>query len=412
MMRIRYSALVALAIALAELALLPVLLDIGGKQIGTITQLFYAFMIGSAVSLSASYVKDRMQGIRNIIRSNHLLVVIIIAGLLNDVVSQLLLGIGSVGTNPVIAATVFRSWVIIAALLVPITLRQRVKKIQLLALAIGFIGIYILASGGTLLDINLATLPFIIILLGSALSSVYPNLAMKRYNVDVVGAVGLFNVSSFIFMIALVLFTNTSISIPINYSVVLPILFLGTATYGVGTTLYYYALKAFGPLYVGNSILLVPFLTIILSVMILGTPIYWYYIVAALLLSAGVLLQQRAAGAPEHISSEKLAGRVIFDITGAFINNKDPVIARYLHGNKKALALRVGDDFKLDGKAYKLFGELGCFVCSTRSAGNILDRKELEFMREMMGTTDSDAVIIGIGDAGMLDRAFSELLKQ
>lgn len=186
-MKLAYSGFIALVVALLELSLLPVMLDIGGKSIGTITLLFYAFLVGSVTSLIVSYYMNRMQGIIEIVKSRKVFGVIVIAGLLNDVISQLFLGIGTVGTNPIIGATIFRTWVIIAALFVPLTLKQKVDKIQYIATIIGFLGVYVLATNGSFISINLADLPFILILFGSALCTVYPNLAMKKYNVDTLG---------------------------------------------------------------------------------------------------------------------------------------------------------------------------------------------------------------------------------
>lgn len=411
-MKIAYNGIIALAIALLELALLPIMLSIGGKSIGIIPQLFYVFLIGSVTSVTVSYAADRMSGLKRIVHSGRLLIIIIVIGLLNDVISQLLLGIGTIGTNPVVAATIFRSWVIMAALLVPITLRQRVTKMQLFATFVGFSGVYILASGGTLVGISLTTLPFILILLGSALCTVYPNLAMKQYNVDTFGAIALFNISSLIFMFLLAIGTNTSIYVPISGSVMITILFLGIATYGIGTSLYYYALKTFGPLFTGNSILVVPFLTIVFSFLILGTPIYAYYIVAALFLSVGIVMQRTFTKVPEHIKPKHMMHDfTMFDITSAFVNNKNPTILQYMAGNNRALAIKLNGNVKIKDKDKKIFERFGCLAFTNKDWHPEVRSQELEFINDIIGTEVNSTIVIGIGNADRLDYSFEEFMK-
>ncbi len=411
-MRRTYKGLIALVLALAELSLLPVLLDIGGKGLGVIPELFYAFLIGSITSLAVSYYADRMEGLRRIVKSGNLFFIIIAVGLFNDVIAQLLLAVGTVGTNPIIAATVFRSWVIFAALLVPITLRQKVTKMQMLATVIGFAGVYLLASNGSAIGISLVELPFILILLASAFVTVFPNLAMKRYNVDTVGAVAIFNVASLAFISVLVPLTGSSIAIPTSASTIFAVLFLGVATYGIGTSLYYYALKTFGPLFMGNSILVVPFLTIVLSLVILGTQFQLYYLAAALLLSAGIVVQQRFAKAPEHIRPGSVAKELqIFDITSAFVNNKDPEIASCISGDNRALAVKLPGHVEIDEKQREIFSRYGCIAFTNKDAHPGVMQEELDFVNEIMGASSGSTVVIGIGYADKLDTSFAEFVE-
>ncbi len=411
-MRIIYGGLIALGLALMELALLPVLLSIGGNGIGVVPQLFYAFLIGSITSLVVSYATDRMKGLMKILRSGRFLLIIIVAGLLNNVISQLMLGVGTVGTNPIIAATIFRVWVIIAAMMVPIVLRQKVTKIQLLATAIGFVGIYLIATGGTFFSINASSMPYVIILLGSALCVVYPNLAMKKYNVDIFGAVAIFNIASLAFISAMAFATGTSVLVPLNESMITIILFLGIATYGIGSSLYYYALKTFGPLFIGNSILVVPFLTILLSAVILGTPVHLYYIAAAALLSLGIFMQQKLSKAPEHIKRHSLADELrIFDVTSAFVNNRGEEISRLIEGDNKAFAIKINGHENFTREHGRLFDKYGCRAFTTREAHSEVRKKELDFVNGIMDAKPGETVIIGVGSADGLERSFSEYAR-
>jgi drug/metabolite transporter (DMT)-like permease len=412
-MKILYGGLIALGLALTELALLPVVLSIGGSGIGVVPQLFYAFLIGTITSLVVSYAVDRMAGLMKILRSGRFLLIIVVAGLLNNVISQLMLGVGTLGTNPIVAATVFRVWVIMSAVLVPLVLRQKVTKVQLLATIIGFAGIYVIATGGTLLSINASSVPYVAILLGSALCVVYPNLAMKKYNVDVFGAIAIFNMASLAFILAIALATGTSVLVPLNESVIIAVLFLGIAAYGIGSSLYYYALKTFGPLFIGNSILAVPFLTILFSALILDTPVHLYYIAAAVLLSAGIFMQQRLSKAPEHIKKRhSLADELrIFDVTSAFVNNRGDVISRLIEGDNKAFAIKINGHEGFTREHSCLFDKYGCVAFTNTEAHSEVRKKELDFVNEIMDAKPGETVVIGIGSTDGLERSFSEYAR-
>lgn len=411
-MKTQYKGFVALLFALLELSLLPVMLEIGGKSVGTITLLFYAFLVGSVVSLVASYNSDRLNGFISILRSGRMLILLAVVGLFNDLISQLLLGIGTLGTNPVVAATVFRSWVIIAAFLIPFTLRQKVTRIQILATLIGFSGVYLLATNGSFLGINLSELPYILILLGSAIATVYPNIIMKQYNVDIFGATALFNICSVIAIFFLASATGTPLLVGFNPGLIFTALFLGIATYGIGTTMYYYALKIFGPLFVGNSILIVPFATIVLSSLILGTPIQSYYIIAALLLSAGVVMQQKFASAPEHISHKGALSKLwVFDVTSAFAHNRNREIHTYISGKKSALAIMLKGNVVIDRRSGEIFIKNGCVVFTNRKPLAGIKNSEIDFVNDLMKCSKKDTIIIGIGAQDMLDSSFDEFMK-
>ena len=222
------------------------------------------------------------------------------------------------------------------AILTPVVLRKKVSARQMLATLIGFAGIYIILSNGTLLTFNSGQSFYMGLLLAAAVCSTFSILIMNKYNVDTAGAIAIFNVASFAAISAIVLVTHTSIAIVFTSKVVISILFLGAIAYGIGTMLYYYAVKMLGPLVTGNSILVVPLLTIAFSSIIVGTPIKAYYVVAALLAGAGIVMQRRYASASERIPTRGTKMPKMFDVTGAFSGNKGEV-GRKISGGCKSI---------------------------------------------------------------------------
>ena len=410
-MRISYKGTVALAIVVLEISLWSIFLQIGGSSIGILPELFYGFLIGSVVSVSLSLAKDRGKGLLSIVKDPSIFTIMLVAGLLNDIFTQLFLGIGTLGTNPAIGAIVFRSWIIFAALLTPLILKQKVSVKQFLATLVGFLGVYVILSNGSLFSFNTAQAPFIGILLMAAGCSTFSILIMNKYNVDTAGAVAIFNVASFIVASIMILITHTSLNVAFTPVTTLSILFLGTIAYGVGTMLYYYSTKILGPLITGNSIIIVPFLTIVLSFLIIGTQIKVYYILAALLAGIGVMLQRRYSLHPERImKSSGLKKLQIFDVTGAFVNNSSKEIGSSIRGSNRAFAVKL-NSMNFDEEYHSaIFSKRNCIAFTNTKPHRMTQTDEMDFINDIMGLKNGGTALIGIGNPKSLENSFEEFV--
>ncbi len=412
-MNVRQKAMLALAFVVLELSFWSIFLKIGGSSIGIIPQLFYGFLVGFIVSLAVSLIVDKGRGLVSIAKNRNMLLVIIVIGLLNNALTQLFLGMGTLGTNPSIGAIVYRSYIILVALLAPIIIRQKVKKMQWLAAIISFLGIYIILSGGTLSTFNASTLPFIAMLLVSALCTTFSALFMNKYTFNVLGAVVMFNLSSLIFMALLAFATHTSLAISFAAGPAISVIFLGIFAYGIGSSLVYYSIKVYGPLLFGNVILLVPFLSVFLAALITGTQIMTYYLAAAALISAGVVLQRRYFGAVERATSKKLPeGLTIFDITGAFVGNKSPIITNQIMWGNRALAIKLGKIEEYDhAQTEEVFKKRDCIAFTNIEPHKDVRQEEMEFIKETLGVGSEERVLVAIGDPKRLESAFEDVHK-
>ncbi len=409
-MKAQHKAAIALAVVVIEISLWSIFLQIGGSQIGILPELFYGFLVGSAVSVAISLARDRGAGLMAIARKPNMLVVMLAAGLLNDLLTQMFLGVGTLGTNPAIGSIVFRSWVIIAALLTPFVLRQKVGSKQLFATLIGFLGIYLILSGGTLFSFSPAQAPDIGILLLAAFCSALSILIMNKYNVDTAGAIAIFNISSFIVVSALIIATHTSIVVPFTPMAILSVLFLGSIAYGIGTMLFYYSVKTMGSLITGNSILLVPFLTIVFSFLIMGTPIKAYYVLAAAFIGLGVVLQRRYSLLPERITRKGVLSRMhIFDVTGIFAGNSGYEIRNQIAGNGRAFAINLGDSRLSAESYYPIFSKNRCIAFTNVNPHSAVKPEEVDSINDAMDLREGSIAVIGIGDPQNLELSFEEL---
>ncbi len=410
-MNVRYKAAFALAFVVFELSFWSIFLKIGGSSIGLIPQLFYGFVVGLVVSFSISMFRDKGKSLFSMMRNSRVLLLIAFMGLLNNAFTQLFLGIGTLGTNPSIGAVVYRSWPMIIVLLTPLIVGQKVRKMQTFATLLGFLGIYLVLSGGTFFSFSLATALFIGALLIAAFSTSFSGMFMNRYTFDPFATVVVFNLSSLIFISALAAATGTGLSVAFTSGSVISVLFLGIFAYGIGTAMVYYVIKVFGPLLFGNAAITVPFFTIVLSSFLTDTPIKLYYILAALLISIGIIMQRRGSMHPERITKEQsLKDVTIFDVTGAFVGNRSKTIAHYIAGGSRAFAIKLNDSRFDEGLHKSLFGVRNCIAFTNRRPHQDVKSDEIDFINEVMGAGGNE-VLVAMGDPRELESALSDFVS-
>ncbi len=411
-MKASYKAFAALSIVVLEISFWSIMLQIGGSRIGILPELFYGFLIGSVASVAISLAINRGRGIAVIARQPRMLGIIIAAGLFNDLLTQLFLGIGTLGTNASIGSILYRTWPIFVALLAPLVLRQKVRSMQYVAILIGFVGVYVIASSGTLASFGAAQAPYLGALLVAALCSAFSILAMNKYNVDTAGAIALFNVSSFIAITAIILATGTSISIALTPAVVISLLFLGIVAYAIGTMLYYHVVKSLGSLITGNAVLSVPFVTIIFSFLLLNTPIEPYYIAAALLISIGIFLQRHYATSQERKTRNRVLDRLtMFDVTGAFVSSSNKEIMQGIAGENRAFAIKLVREGNDGERHIGVFGKYDCVSFTSKKPHWAATAEEMLTIRDAMDLGEGETALIGMGHPDRLEDAFAEFVS-
>ena len=410
-MKLIHKAWIALAILVLEISLWSVMLKVGGSSIGLLPQLFYGFLIGIVVSVTANIFMGKTKALSSIMQNKSAIVLILFAGLMNNAFTQLLLGIGTLGTNPSIGSIVYRSWVVIVILLTPLILRQRVNSKQLIEILIGFAGVYLIFSGGTLFAINSSEAPFVGILLLSGLCTAISALFMNKYTFDPTSTVVLFNIGSFIFIGLIIAATHTSLNVAFTPSSIIATLFLGIFGYGIGTSLAYYSYKILGPLIPGNAITVVPFLTILFSAILSNTPVRSYYILSAILISGGVLIQRRYSSHPERITEKGALSQLqIFDVTGAFANNGSYAISSHIAGGNRAFAIKLAESKFDDNLHSSIFSKYKCMAFTNLKPHDGARPEEIEFINDILGLKQGEIALIGIGDPKDLEASFEEFV--
>ena len=364
--------------------------------------------------LAYSFIDDRFNGIKSILRSKETFKVMLVSGFLGISASTLLLTIGTMGTNPEVSGVVFRSYVMIAAVLTPFFLKQKVSKSQLLAILVGFAGVYVLATGGTLISINAEQMPYLFMTLVAALALAVSILLVKKHNASTSGFMLLANLISFAFSILLILLFHVNISIAMPLNSLFSVLFIGIVENALGSVVFYYCYKVFTTSFMGNALLTIPFLVIVMSFLILGTPIKAYCLVAALLLAAGIFMQERISSTkvPERIKSgTSLRNTVMFDVTSAFADGQGEM-SQKIKGEGRALAIRIEGSTYDETVHQGAFLNRDCIAFTNKYPHKDVSREEVDFINETLGLEGDDTLLIGVGRPDELEEAFEELLEK
>ncbi len=400
-----------IGLAVLELSFLPIISSVGASSIGTIPLLFLTFLVGSIVSFSLLLYKKRLGVLKSIASNRRLLAIIAIAGLLNFAFAQLFLTLGVLGTNPIIASLILKLWPIFMALMIPFTLKTKVNTNQLVALAIGFFGVYILITNGTLYPTgNLGSLIFVLFIFASTLATAVSNIIIRSQNYDMYVQVFLFNLASFLlFSMLIALGYGGAWFARISTYGIVSFLFLGCITYSLGAFMFFYALKVLNPLFAGNATYATPLLTILFSMLLLGTQLHLYYFYALAFILLALFIQQNyASKAPQYISRRASGKSLLYDVTSAFVNNKNSEISHYMQGSGRALAMKVNkNSIKYDnGASFRK----DCIVFTNEKPHHQILREELDFVKEIIGLAENEIALIGIGKASSIEEAFNEII--
>ena len=405
-----------ITIAVLELSLLPILSSTGAATLGTVPLLFLTFLTGTIVSAMLVLYKKRTKALVDMFSKRNAILTLSISGLLNFAIAQAFLTLGVLGANPIIASLVLKLWPIFMALMLPFVLRTKVKPAQFIALTIGFLGVYILITNGTLAfngDVGLAIA--VLLIVASTLATASSNVIIRARNYDMYVQIFIFNLMSFLFFAFLFIGGNQfQLLHNLTSSDILSFLFLGGITYSIGAFMFFYALKVLNPVFVANATYATPFLTIALSSLLLGTKLYDYYFYAAGLILVALLIQRKYATTSERYAGGKTPSKnnVLFDVTGVFVNNTGKVISASIEGNGRAMAIKMEMKTLTDIGQEQIKSNRQCILFSTADPHSEVRNDEINYVNEIVGIKENEVAIIGIGNEKEVEGALTELTSK
>ncbi|MEM0086813.1 MAG: EamA family transporter [Candidatus Micrarchaeaceae archaeon] len=409
----RTKGYILLSSIVVELAFWPIFFDIGSNALGMPLFLFYSFLISTAI-LGIIVIAKKRDGLKQIAKRKKTFYVLAVSGFLNAFLSAALLTIGITHTTASLAGVVYRSWPLLMVPFIPLVVRTKVNRYQVASLLIGFAALYIALTQGTLISVNYTYAPYIALLFIAALAVALSNVLIKSQNADVYAQNLIFDTVAAVSFFALVLATGAHFGGNFTLGAIAAILFTGGIAYSIGSVFFYYSLKALEPTIVGNAMLLVPFLTFAFSAVFLGEKIYLYYLILGMVVVGGIVIQRLAPEkVPERVPKNAGVMATIFDLTSAFVDNRDPEIYNHISGTGRALCVKgsAADAYEsLDfGRKREIAERYGCIMFTNRKPHPGVADSELRFIRDVLGIDEDDPLLVGIGEPSKVEEAIKDI---
>ena len=416
-MKLRSKAFLLLAFNIIGIGIYPVMLKAGAISEDVLSFMLLVFGIATAVSFAYLLASNELENFKGLIKDRKTFYLLAFAGLLDYGIASGLEMIALVHLPANLAAIVRRSWVLLMVPFLPLVLKLKVNRYQLLGLALGFVAIYLVFTSGTLITISYSELPWLMLLILTALSLALANVLIKSRQASLPVELFLFNASTFAFYALALPVAHFLLGyrIVMNFSIldVSAILFLGLFTYFIGTYFYFFALKVLEPTTIGNATLAAPFVTFGFAFLVFHEQVYAYYLLLAALIIAGVVIQEKA---PKKtlLRSKNEFKNLLFDISGAFAESKSEVVNAYFSGSGRALAMPIDAELGESAKDVmdKVASQYGCIVFDLKKPVHGIGEKEVEFIKDVLGISEGQvgkSVLIGIGKPESIESAFKDL---
>jgi drug/metabolite transporter (DMT)-like permease len=177
-------------------------------------------------------------------------------------------------------------WVVIFATIV---LKEEFNFKKILAIILGFIGVYVVVTKGNLFNLSFSNIKGDLFAFAGAISYGIFSVFGKKYNYEKFTSMMFYYVFTFIFItISTLLFSK----IPkISIYELAGLMWLGIFTSGLAFVFWFLALKHGDTAKISNIVFLTPFLSIVFVYFILGEEILFSSVLGLILIVAGILIQ-------------------------------------------------------------------------------------------------------------------------
>jgi drug/metabolite transporter (DMT)-like permease len=414
-MQIKNRAHLFITISLICGALFPLALKVADNNgINIFTFMFLAYLIAVPASLALVFMRKKTAELKGYLRNPREFVFIGLLGFINLAFVDYGLIYAEKFVSASLATVIYRTQPLLMLIFIPIMLRERVSKIQIAALMLAFLGIYIALSGGGTSLFSGSNAGVILFLVFMTFIAGGATVFLKRYNTDMESTMFMFN--SVALVIAFGLFLYGGAQIPaFNPVSIVALLYMGTVTLIAVPFFYYSAFRTLKTTFVTNLYFLSPFITILFSGLLLQEPIYAYYIVIAVLVTIGIFIQRFDKKGGTYSAKNKTARFQIFDVTSAFLNTKVDAIYNTMKGKGRVLAVRMKNSeyeaikAALHSETAKLGEKLFVY---TNSAREFVSEEENIFMADILGVREGEVILMCAGDPDIGEEFLGRLAVQ
>lgn len=409
-MELKQKAYILTILAVMWASMQPIFLSFGrGTEMNTFFLLVYAIAIPASLAFVVS--RGKLKELRTALSDWRKVAILAVIGLVLFIPTEYGVTYAETYVSASLVAVMLRMSPLLMLMLLPIVLRERLSKYQILALSLGFVGIYIALSGGSLFGVFSNSSAWVIGLLAlMAFVYSFSIILIRKYVFDI--SVILFGAAVTMFLLLLGINVASGLQLQPLTSLQIGIAAILGVTYNViGYSIFYTYARVLKATVSANILSFSPFLTFILAGIILGQPVYAYYVVIALLAVVGIVMQSfdKVGGAYVAKSNEETLKRMtIFDVTGIFANTGELAINSTIKDGGRVLAVRF--DAQHADKINGLVGDpqsTGVYTASHEGIG-----KESAYVKDVLGARPDDIVVMKAGKLDECEKFLHDLYSK
>ena len=313
-------------------------------------------------------------------------------------------------------AVLYRSWPLMLILLAPLMLRERTTKYDLLAIAVGFAGLAAAFLGGASVGISASALPFALLVLFAAFIDAVASVVQRNYKYEIISTVFLYNLFSMLTVALFLPMAGSQFSFNLSAGDIFAVLFLGIVQNIMLTFMFTESIRMVKLSVVATATIIVPFFTVLLDFFVIHEPIETVYLLIALSVAVGLLIQRYAPKTSNYISGrsrERLP--TLYDVTAAFVNTKSELIYNEIKGGGRVIACYKSLQEAASEPDYAhVVNRLAranpnCVILTNKADTPHVNQDEFEFIQEIVGHSDDDLLLLGVGKPNAVERAFEGL---
>ena len=405
-MKLKDKAYAMLAFSTVGAAMQPILMSFGR---GTGMSSFFVVLYVSAIIASLGFVgyRKKFADVAAALRDWKSLLILFAIGIVLFLPTEYGVTYAENFVGASLVAVMLRTSPLLMLILLPTVLKERLSKHQIVALGLGFVGIYLAVSGGNLLGIFSNSSAGIVMLL-ALLAFVYAFsiILVKKYMFDMSVIMLFAGIAMLLLVLAISAVSGTGFhSISAGQAAIA--VFIGIFYNVINYSIYYHAARQVKATMASNILSLSPFLTFVFAGVILSQPVYPYYIIIALLSVAGIVIQSfdRTGGAYNPTSHKNSVGRMaIFDVTGIFAGSGETGINAAINNGGRVLAVKINKEHAQHIDAMMMEGSGGIYTDAHEAI-----KEESQFVNDVLGTKDGEFAVMKAGRLEDGEKFFNDL---
>jgi len=391
-------------------AMVPVMLKLASQNINIYEFLFFVYLL--AFPISFIFVLSRKKAGRLVATAKNWkeFAFIALLGILFYGMLEFGLTYAERYISSALATVIYRSAPLLMLIFLPIMLRERISKYQVIALLLAFAGVYIALTAGSLSIFDNANIAMIGLVLAIALLNAFVTVAIKKYSFDMDIAIFIFSFAGFLFFTATFIAAGSPFQ-SINPNAYLAIIYIGIVYNVFVSLIYYNAFRMLKSTFVTNIYFLSPFITLIFSWLIFGEKIYLYYIAIAVLVSVGLIIQVFDKKGGTYIAINKTK-HIMHDVTAAFVDTRVPAIYNAIRSGGRVLAIKLEVDIeeKKISDRIRNHSKKGDTIIYSSSNGKFVNKEQQNFINEILNA-ENNIIIMGAGEPAASEMALSEIAE-